>query len=116
MDALLKELAGASMAVGAGEEALAEGATVTARDRLDEAAATLAALRGRWPGLGPAERTVVAKTAAPLRARLDAARARPAQGHRAHRRRPRAGPRGRDRPRALSPSPARARAPEPTSP
>jgi hypothetical protein len=60
MDALLKELADASMAVGAGEEALEEGANTSAR----------------WPELGPAERTVVGKTAAPLRARLDAAQAR----------------------------------------
>ncbi|MCW3010293.1 MAG: hypothetical protein JWO90_697 [Solirubrobacterales bacterium] len=76
MDALLKELADASMAVGAGEEALEEGANTSARDRLDEAAAILTSLRERWPELGPAERTVVGKTAAPLRARLDAAQAR----------------------------------------
>jgi len=76
MDALLKELADASMAVGAGEEALAEGANTTARDQLDEAAAILAALRERWPELSAAERGIVAKTAAPLRRRLDAAQAR----------------------------------------
>ena len=76
MDALLKELADASMAVGAAEEALDEGANTTARDRLDDAAAILAALRERWPELGPAERSVVGKTAAPLRARLDAAQTR----------------------------------------
>lgn len=76
MDALLKQLAGASMAVGAGEEALAEGAPTTARDHLDEAAATLAALRERWPQLSAAERALVGRTAAPLRTRLDAALAR----------------------------------------
>lgn len=76
MDALLKELADASMAVGAAEEALDEGANTTARDRLDDAAAILAALRGRWPELSPAERGLVGKTAAPLRTRLDAAQAR----------------------------------------
>ncbi len=76
MDALLKELADASMAVGEAEEALEEGANVTARDRLDDAAAILAALRERWPELSAGERAVVGKTAAPLRARLDAAQAR----------------------------------------
>ncbi len=76
MDALLKELADASMAVGEGEEALEEGANTTARDRLDDAAAMLAALRERWPDLSAAERGIVGKTAAPLRARLDAAQAR----------------------------------------
>ena len=76
MDALLKELADASMAVGAAEEALAEGANVAARDRLDDAAAILAALRERWPELSAAERAVVGKTAAPLRRRLDAGQAR----------------------------------------
>jgi len=76
VDALLKELADASMAIGAAEEALEEGADVTARDRLDDAAAILAALRKRWPELSAAERGVVGRTAAPLRARLDAAQAR----------------------------------------
>lgn len=76
MDALLKELADASMAIAEAEEGLAEGANTAARERLDDAAAILAALRGRWPELGAAERAVVGKTAAPLRARLDAAQAR----------------------------------------
>lgn len=76
MDALLKELADASMAVGAGEEALEEGASQTARDRLDDAALILQGLRDRWPELSKPERAVVGKTAAPLRARLDAAQAR----------------------------------------
>jgi hypothetical protein len=76
VDALLKELADASMAVGEAEDALEEGANTTARDRLDDAAAILASLRERWPELGPAERTLVGKTAAPLRARLDTAEGR----------------------------------------
>ena len=58
MDALLKELADASMAVGAAEEALGEGANAAARDRLDAAATILAALRERWPELSAAERAV----------------------------------------------------------
>ncbi len=73
MDALLKQLADASMAVGEAEEALEEGANTTARDRLDDASATLADLRERWPKFSAAERTLVGKTAAPLKARLDAA-------------------------------------------
>ncbi len=76
MDALLKELAGASLALGEAEEALLEGAGLAARDRLEDAAATLAALRARWPDLSSAERALVGRTAAPLRARLDAAQAR----------------------------------------
>ncbi len=76
MDALLKQLADASMAVGEAEEALEDGANTTARDRLDDAAATLAALRERWPEFSAAERTLVGRTAAPLKARLDAAQAR----------------------------------------
>jgi hypothetical protein len=76
MDALLKELADASMALGAAEEALEEGAFSRARDGLDDAAALLAALRARWPELSSAERSLVGRTAAPLRVRLDAARAR----------------------------------------
>ncbi len=76
MDALLKQLADASMAVGEAEEALEEGANTTARDRLDDAAATLADLRERWSEFSAAERALVGKTAAPLRARLDGAQAR----------------------------------------
>lgn len=73
MDALLKRLAAASMHVGAGEEALAEGAHGAAREELDAAADVLAALRAEWPRLDARERTLVGRTAAPLRARLDAA-------------------------------------------
>ncbi len=76
MDALLKQLADASMAIGEAEEGLAEGANTTARERLDDAEAILSALRERWPELSTAERALVGKTAAPLRARLDAAQAR----------------------------------------
>ncbi len=76
MDALLKELADASMAVGAAEEALEEGARSSARDQADDAAARLAALRERWSELSAAERGIVGRTAAPLRARLDVVQAR----------------------------------------
>ena len=64
------------MAVGAGEEALDEGAPTTAREELDRAGDVLAGLRERWPELGPAERKLVGTTAAPLRGRLDKAVAR----------------------------------------
>ena len=76
MDELLKLLAGASMHLDAGEEALGEEAYATAADELDAAGEVLATLRGRWPEMSAAERSLVGKTAAPLRARLDAARAR----------------------------------------
>jgi hypothetical protein len=76
MDALLKQLADASMAIGEAEEALGEGGNTTARDRLDDAATTLADLRARWPELSAPERALVGKTAGPLRTRLDAAQAR----------------------------------------
>ena len=76
MDELLKLLAGASMHLQAGEDALGEGAHATASDELDAAGEVLATLRGRWPEMSPAERTLVGRTAAPLRSRLDAAQAR----------------------------------------
>jgi hypothetical protein len=76
MDELLKLLAGASMHLEAGEEALAEGANATASDELDAAGEVLATLRGRWAEMSATERAVVGKTAAPLRARLDAAQRR----------------------------------------
>ncbi len=76
MDELLKLLAGASMHLEAGEDALGEGAHATAADELDAAGEVLATLRGRWPEMSPTERAVVGKTAAPLRSRLDAAQAR----------------------------------------
>ncbi|MCW3038114.1 MAG: hypothetical protein JWM31_19 [Solirubrobacterales bacterium] len=76
MDAHLKSLANISMALSAAEEFLDDSANLNARDQLDAAAEGLSELRGRWPEMSPAERTVVGKTAAPLRDRLDAGRAR----------------------------------------
>lgn len=76
MDELLKLLAGAGMHLEAGEEALGDEAYATAADEIDAADEVLTTLRGRWPEMGPAERALVGKTAAPLRARLDAARGR----------------------------------------
>ena len=76
MDVLLKRLADASLSVDAAETALSEGAPLTASDGLDLAAEDLAALRSAWPGMSAGERAVVARPAAEIRGRLDAARAR----------------------------------------
>ena len=62
MDELLKLLAGASMHLDAGEEALGEEAYATAADELDAAGEVLATLRGRWPEMSPAERTLVGRS------------------------------------------------------
>lgn len=71
MDAHLKLLADASLAVSAAEEALAEEAFHRAADSLDAARDGLAELRTRWPQMTAAERTVVGSAAAPVRARID---------------------------------------------
>lgn len=76
MDAHLKSLADISMSLSAAEEFLDESANLNARDQLDAAAEGLAALRAQWPEMSAAERSVVGRTAAPLRDRLDAGRAR----------------------------------------
>lgn len=73
MDANLKLLAEASIDVAAAEDALAERAFHTARDRLDAVDVTLEELRGRWLRMGAAERAVVTPAAKEIRARLDAA-------------------------------------------
>lgn len=76
MDAHLKLLADASLALSGAEEALAEGAFHTACDGLDATTAALAELRGRWGSMGAAERRVIGAAAGPVRERLDAAQAR----------------------------------------
>jgi hypothetical protein len=76
MDDLLKLAADAGHDVSLAEDALEEGAHDTARDALDRASETLAALRERWPGMSPAERTIVGASAKAVRGRLDAAAAR----------------------------------------
>ncbi len=76
MDAHLKSLADASLAVEAAEQALAEQAHHAAADQLDTADALLTDLRAAWPGMSASERTVVARPAGDIRSRLDAARAR----------------------------------------
>jgi hypothetical protein len=76
VDGDLKALAEVGLALTAAEEALDDAASQAAVARLDEAEAGLAGLRTAWPGMSPARRRLVGATAAPLRARLDAARAR----------------------------------------
>lgn len=76
MDELLKTLADVALDIEAAEDALAEGAAQTAEERLDIAAAGLDDLRAHWPSLGGAQRRVLGAAAGPVRARLDAARAR----------------------------------------
>ena len=76
MNAELKLLAGASLDVSAAEDAVAEGATLLARERLDSAASILADLRTAWPEMGPAARAVVGPAARDVRERLDALSAR----------------------------------------
>jgi len=68
----LKVLAEASLAVERAEAAAGEGAFTAAREALDEAELELAELRGRWPAMSAAERTLVGRAAAPVRRRLDA--------------------------------------------
>jgi len=76
MDAHLKTLADASLAIARAEEALADHAHHTATEALDEAAALLSDLRAAWPAMKPVERVAVGRPAADVRARLDAARRR----------------------------------------
>jgi hypothetical protein len=72
MDAHLKVLADASLAVERAEAAAGDGAFTAARDAVDEAERGLQVLRERWPEMPPAERALIGKAAAPVRQRLDA--------------------------------------------
>jgi hypothetical protein len=76
MDALLKLAADAGVEISAAEAALEEGAAGAARDALDRADDALAALRGRWPAMSPAERAVIGEAAGVVRARRDLVAAR----------------------------------------
>jgi hypothetical protein len=76
VDEHLKLLADTALDVTAAEEALDGGDPGTARAAIERAQAGLSDLRGRWPAMGPAERTLVGRAAAPVRTRLDAAAAR----------------------------------------
>jgi hypothetical protein len=76
VDAHLKRLAEIGLLLTAAEQALDDGANTNARELLDQAGEQLDELRAAWPTLNEAQRSVVGATAAPLRTRLDAARAR----------------------------------------
>jgi hypothetical protein len=76
MDDLLKLAADAGHDISTAEEAVEEDALDTARDALDRAADTLAALRERWPGMSAPERAIVGPAAKAVRERLDATAAR----------------------------------------
>jgi hypothetical protein len=72
MDAELKLLAEASLAVERAESAAGEGAFTGAREALDEAAHRLEDLRRRWATMPAGTRAVVGPTAATVRVRGDA--------------------------------------------
>lgn len=76
MDAHLKRLADASLAVSEADEAIAEQAFHRAAEHLDAAREGLAELRASWPAMSAAERTVVGSAAAPVRQRIDVAASR----------------------------------------
>lgn len=72
MDVHLKRLAAASMAAARADEAIGEGASITATEALDEARLELQALREGWPSMSATERAIVGRTAVPVRERIDA--------------------------------------------
>ena len=73
---MLKPLADGGVEISAAEDALGEERRRGGAARLDAADEGLAALRARWPELGPRERRALGAAAQPVRQRLDAARAR----------------------------------------
>src|SRR5262249_8595232 len=71
VDAYLKLLADAGRALAAAEEAAGAGETGQAGEAIDRSDEALTALRDAWAAMSPAERALVGRTAAPMRARLD---------------------------------------------
>jgi hypothetical protein len=76
VDVYLKLLADAGLDLTSAEEAAGDGEIGQAEDALDCAADALARLRAEWPAMNAPERAIVGPAAAPLRERLDRARAR----------------------------------------
>jgi hypothetical protein len=76
VDAYLKLLADAGLALTNAEEAADSGETTQAIDALDHAAQALADLRTAWPGMSAPQRAIVGPAAASLRQRQDGTRAR----------------------------------------
>jgi hypothetical protein len=75
VDAYLKLLADAGLALTNAEEAADSGETTQAIDALDHAAQALADLRTAWPGMTAPQRAIVGPAAASLRQRQDGTRA-----------------------------------------
>ena len=76
VDAYLKLLADAGLAVNGAEEAAGAGETGQAIEAIDRADEALTALRDAWPEMAGAERAIVGRAAAPLSARVERMRAR----------------------------------------
>jgi hypothetical protein len=76
MDAHLKRLADAGLALTEAEEAAGAGELGQAADALDRADAILGDLRAAWAAMRAPERAVVGPAAADLRARIDRTRGR----------------------------------------
>jgi hypothetical protein len=76
MDAHLKRLAEAGLALTEAEDAAGAGELGQAADALDRADAVLEGLRGQWAAMSGPERAVVGPAARDLRDRLDRTRAR----------------------------------------
>ena len=76
VDAYLKRLADAGLALSDAEEAAGAGETGQATEAIDRAEEELTALREAWTDMASGERAIVGRTAAPMRARLDRLRTR----------------------------------------
>ena len=76
VDAYLKLLADAGLALDDAEEAAGDGEIGQAGEALDRAEEALTVLRDAWTTMSAPARAIVGRTAAPLRARLDRVRTR----------------------------------------
>jgi hypothetical protein len=76
VDAYLKRLADAGLALSDAEEAAGAGETGQAGEAIDRAEEELTARREAWTDMATGERAIVGRTAAPMRARLDRLRTR----------------------------------------
>ena len=72
VDAALRTLADAGLALDAAAEALDAGEVSTAEEHLDTAAAALETLRAAWPDLPPAGRAIVGPAGKEVRDRREA--------------------------------------------
>lgn len=72
MDAALRTLADAGLALDAATEALDAGEPTTAEEQLDVAGDALEALRAAWPGLPPSSRAIIGPAGKEIRERREA--------------------------------------------